>query len=214
MGLHLSDNSGVLKHLLQRRDVLHRIGLNSFWELVTEAQFRQRPHPRVNSIAWNIWHISRAEDASLNRFIADRPQVLDEVTSDGRTWLQCMNVPWRHGGTDMTFDEVDELNRRVDLAALRGYNQAVAARVKEIVNQLDSLDPATLAVTLDALVDAERLRATLDEDGLAYSNPAGMFEHYRRWSKGRFLFTHGLTHSFEHLGEMNVIASLLGVSFD
>jgi len=39
---------------------------------------RQRPHLRVNSIAWVMGHLTRVEDAGLNRFVAERPQVLDE----------------------------------------------------------------------------------------------------------------------------------------
>jgi hypothetical protein len=98
---------------LQRYDVLYQYYLGGLWTQVPDDLMRRRPHPRLNSIAWNVWHLTRVEDAGMNRFVADRAQVLD----DGR-WLPRLNLPWRHQGTDMTFEEVDELNQRIDLQAL------------------------------------------------------------------------------------------------
>ena len=61
---------------LQRYDVLYEFWLGGIWEMVPDDKTRQRPHPQVNSIAWNLWHVIRVEDAGLNRFVADHPQVL------------------------------------------------------------------------------------------------------------------------------------------
>ncbi|TFG47472.1 MAG: DinB family protein, partial [Anaerolineales bacterium] len=105
---------------LQRYDVLNNFYLAGIWDTVPQDLMRQRPHPRVNSIAWIMWHLVRVEDAGLNRFVMDGSQVLDE--SD---WMQRMNVPWRHNGGEMTLAGVDELSRMVDLPALRAYSQAV-----------------------------------------------------------------------------------------
>jgi len=85
----------------QRYDVLYEFWLGGIWKGVPEDLMRLRPHPRVNSIAWNLWHLTRVEDAGLNRFVVDRSQVLD----DGQ-WRQRLNVPWRHHGSGMTFAEV------------------------------------------------------------------------------------------------------------
>ena len=105
---------------LQRYDPLCNFYLAGFWAQVPPELMRMRPHPRINSIAWNLWHIARCEDAGLNRFVTDRSQVLD----DG-LWMDRMNIPWRHHGTEMTFAEVDELNQRIDLSALHDYSLAV-----------------------------------------------------------------------------------------
>jgi DinB superfamily len=188
-----------LKLFLQRHEVLYNFYIGGLWEIISPELLRQRPDPRLNSIAWNLWHIARVEDATLNRFIADRPQVLDE-----EGWLAHLNLPWRHHGNAMTSSEVDELNRRVDLAALQGYGQAVGRRTHAIVNQLD---PASL----DDLLTPERVRLVLIDEGVAHPQAAGLIENYSGLSKGRMLFNHGLTHSFQHVGEMDVIASLLGV---
>src|SRR5512145_1628898 len=91
----------------QRYDPLCDFWLAGIWEQVPPSLMIERPHPRVNSIAWILWHVYRVEDAGINRFIAGRPQVLDEGN-----WMERMNVPYRHNGGEMTLAEVDELSRR------------------------------------------------------------------------------------------------------
>jgi hypothetical protein len=187
---------------LQRHDVLYDFWLGSVWETVPGDLMRQRPHPQVNSIAWNLWHITRCEDAGLNRFVVDRPQVLD----DG-AWMQRMNVPWRHHGSGMSFAEVDELDQHIDLQALYEYSSAVRARTRAIVNQIDQVD-------LDATLQRERVRAIVIDEGLAHAQAVDLVEVYTGWTKGRCLMNLGLTHGYQHVGEIGVIASLLGVVFD
>ena len=187
---------------LQRYDPLCNSYLAGFWKHVPYELMRLRPHPRANSIAWNMWHITRCEDAGLNRFVVDRPQVLD----DG-LWMKRMNIPWRHHGTEMTFAEVDELSQRVDLSALHDYSLSVQARTRAIVNTLNVSE-------LDAAMEEERLRQIMIDEGLAHSQAEGFIENYLGWSKGKCLLSFGLTHSWQHLGEMEVIASLVGVEFN
>jgi hypothetical protein len=192
----------VTQLFIQRYDALYNFWLGGLWETVPYDLMRQRPHPRVNSIAWNLWHLTRVEDAGLNRFIVDRPQVLDEGE-----WLQRMNVPWRHNGSEMNFDEVDDLNQRIDLQALREYSSAVQARTREIVSQLSHDD-------LDPVMEEPRLRTILFDEGLAHPRAAGLLENYLGWTKGKCLMNFGMTHPYQHVGEIGVIASLLGVDFD
>ncbi len=187
---------------LQRYATLRDFYLTSFWETIPYPLMRQRPHPRVNSIAWNLWHIARAEDVAVNRFLFDQTQVLDEGN-----WMARMNLPWRHHGGGMTFAEVDELSQRIDLESLRAYAQAVSARTLEAVERLS---PAALAETLS---EAQVRRVVVDE-GLAHTDLEGYVANYTGWSKGKTLMTLALTHPYQHIGEMGVIASLLGVEFD
>ena len=187
---------------LQRYDALYNFWLADIWPRVPDDLMRQRPHPRVNSIAWNLWHLTRVEDAGLNRFVVDRAQVWD----DG-SWMQRMNIPWRHHGGEMTFAEVDELNQRIDLAALHEYSTAVQARTREIVTHIGS-------VNLDAVMEADHLRVILVDEGLAHSHADGFLANYLGWTKGKCLMNFGLTHPYQHVGEIGVIASLLGVEFE
>lgn len=188
--------------LLQRHDVLYGFWLEGFWTSVPDAHMRQRPHPRVNSIAWNLWHLARVEDAGVNRFVADLPQVLDEGG-----WAEKLNVPWRHHGSGMTFDEVDELDRRINLPALREYSQAVAESTRQTVASV-ALDELNTVLTFD------RVRQIVVDEGLGHADPAGLVANYTGWTKGKCLMNFALTHPYQHVGEMGAIASLLGVEFD
>lgn len=186
---------------LQRYDPLYSFYLAGFWEHVPYELMRLRPNPHTNSIAWNIWHITRCEDAGLNRFVVDKPQVLD----DG-LWMKWMNIPWRHHGTEMTFAEVGELNQRIDLSALHDYSMSVQERTRAVVNTLDTND-------LEFTMEENRLRQIMIDEGLAHSQAEGFIENYRGWTKMKCLMTFGLTHSYQHVGEMEVIASLMEIEF-
>jgi hypothetical protein len=185
----------------QRYDVLYNFWLGVVWEAVSEELMRQRPHPRVNSIAWNLWHIARVEDAGINRFVTDRPQILDE-----ENWMQKMHIPWRHHGSEMTFPEVDELNEWIDIPALCDYANAVHKRTLEVVELLN-LD------NLSAIVQPERIRTIIVDEGLAHSQPEGFIKTYLGWTKGKCLMNFCLTHPYQHVGEIGVICSLLGIDF-
>jgi uncharacterized damage-inducible protein DinB len=189
----------VTQLFLLRYNVLYEFWLGTIWKNVPEQKMRKRPHPNVNSIAWNLWHLTRVEDSAVNRFIADCEQVLD---SGG--WMQRMKVPLRHNGFGMTFPEVDDLSRTVDLKALHGYSGAVQSRTREVVNQLSP-------ESLDETLDEEQLRLILFEEGLAGPNGHGLLENYLGWTKAMCLMNLALTHSFHHMGEISVIASMLGL---
>jgi len=192
----------VTQLFLQRYDVLYEFWLGGLWSMVPHDLMRQRPHPQVNSVAWNLWHLTRVEDAGLNRFVVDRSQILDEGD-----WMQRMNAPWRHHGSGMSFAEVDELSQRIDLLALYEYSAAVQVRTREIINQIDQVD-------LDAVLQPERVQMIVIDEGLGHSQTAELVQNYTGWSKGKCLLNFGLTHPYQHVGEIGVIASLLGVVFD
>ena len=191
----------VTELFLQRYNALYDFWLGGVWEMVPDDLMRQRPHPRVNSIAWILWHLTRVEDAGLNRFVVDGSQVLD----DG-SWMEKMNLPIRHNGGDMNFAEVDDLSQRINLQALQEYSKAVQLRTREIVSQL-TYD------SLDAVMEEEYLRVILFDEGLASPRSAGLLQNYLGWTKGKCLMNFGMTHPYQHVGEIGVIASLLGVDF-
>jgi len=100
----------------------------AFFDTLDEAQWRTRPQPAVNSLAWLIWHMARVEDAGVNRLVANRPQILD-----AGNWGERMQVPLRHHGTGMTSQEVTDLSNRIDLPSLRAYHTAVRAGTLEVI---------------------------------------------------------------------------------
>lgn len=192
----------ISRLFLERYDPLTNFYLAGIWQGVPTSVMRRRPHPRVNSIAWILWHVARVEDVGLNRFVVNRPQVLD-----GGDWMARMNVPWRSHGSEMTIEEVEQLSQKIDLAALRAYCEAVQQRTREIVADLSDVD-------LAGSLDEPRLRRLMIDEGVAHVDPEGFIANYMGWSRGKCLFTYGLTHTFQHLGEIETIATLCDVQFD
>ncbi len=99
---------------------------------VSDEQMRVRPREDLNSIAWILWHIARAEDIFVNPVLAGRSQVLDDA------WVRRLGVDRRDFGIGMSKDEVSDLTGRVDLGALREYRDAVGKRTREVVGGFKS----------------------------------------------------------------------------
>jgi hypothetical protein len=167
---------------------------------LSESDLRARPGKGLNSIVWLLWHMARTEDASVNLVVAHRQQVLDD------DWVRRLGVDWRHIGTGMTDDEVAELSRRVDVAAVRAYRDAVGRRTREVAQ---GLVPATWDEPV-TVVDTARAAA------------AGAFGPHAGWTEGMGLPAWqdqsraarlsgaALRHNAMHMGEAVTIRGLAG----
>jgi len=94
---------------------------------LSDEQMRVRPREDLNSLAWLMWHIARAEDVFLNPVLTGRPQVFDD------TWKKRLGITRPDFGIGMTSPEVTELSRQIDLGALREYRDAVGLRTRDLV---------------------------------------------------------------------------------
>ena len=70
-----------------------------------------------------------------------------------------------------------------------------------------------MQLPLDNTLDAAFVQQVVDHEGLALRNQAGFTTNYTGWSLGKCLMTFALTHPFQHVGEMEVLASLLNIDF-
>jgi hypothetical protein len=189
----------AIDFFLLRYETLHRTLLDDLLKGLTEAQVRGRPQPGVNTIAWLLWHAARIEDVGVNRFVVDRRQVLD----DG--WLARLDVGRRDVGTGMSDAEVDALSARVDLAALRGYWDALTRRTLEVVATLRGRDLADV-------VSAERVTRVCAEEGAVAPGAEWLTEFWAGGrSRGWVLAQTPLLHVYGHYFEARVAAGLWGV---
>jgi hypothetical protein len=101
---------------------------------LTEDQMRVRPREDLNSIAWLMWHIARAEDIFVNPVLGGRDQVFDDA------WMRRLGIDRKDFGIGMTSAEVTDLTRKIDVAALREYRDAVGLRTREIVGGFKDAD--------------------------------------------------------------------------
>jgi hypothetical protein len=188
----------AIDFFLLRYETLHRTLLDDLLQGLTDAQVRGRPHPGVNTIAWLIWHAARVEDVGVNRFVVDGAQVLDGG------WLERLDGGRRDVGTGMTDSEVDALSTRLDLAALRGYWDAVTRRTLDVVATLPGQD-------LGAVVPADRVKRVCADEGAVAPGAEWLTEF---WGKGRtrgwVLAQTPLLHVYGHYFEARVAAGLWG----
>ena len=125
----------ALQFFLLRYEPLHSpadpFSIDSLLSTLSESQLRHRPRPDLNSIAWIVWHMARAEDFGVQRLVGHRPQIFDQ-----EEWMARLRVPLRHCGTSMTDDEVTDLSARIDLAALQDYWTAVGHGTLAVIHTL------------------------------------------------------------------------------
>jgi len=93
-----------------------------------------RPEKSFSSIAWNIWHITRIEDAIANILIADADQVLNIE------WLDRMNVKITDTGNAFTKEDVDALNGRINAKELLNYRKVVGKNTQKVLKSIRAVD--------------------------------------------------------------------------
>jgi hypothetical protein len=183
---------------LLRYETLHGFLVDDLTDTLTEAQLRGRPVPGVNPVAWLLWHAMRIEDVCVNRFLADRPQVLD----DG--WLDRMAVARRDVGTGMTDAQVDDFSARVDLDGLRGYCRAVTRATLDTVPMLRATD-------LETLVPADRVERVCTSEGAVDPSASWLTEFWAGGrSRGWVLLQTSLLHVYGHYFEGLTVKGLWG----
>jgi hypothetical protein len=165
---------------------------------VPQEQMRLRPRSDLNSLAWLLWHMTRAEDLGINVIIAGRSQVLDE--SD---WLSRMNILRRDIGTGMTSPEVDEFNERINIDALLAYRAAVGRRTRKVIRDLRP-------EVLDEVIDAALVQRARDARAFG-PNAEWVPQRWEGKAKAFTLTWTVLGHSNLTWGECYVVRGLLGL---
>lgn len=167
---------------------------------LSDAEMRRRPTPAVNSLAWLLWHMARAEDAFVNVVLAARPQVL----ADG--WTSRLAVAARDIGTGMTGDEVGALTAAIDVTALREYRDAVGRRTRDVVAAFTEDD------WNGRIEKADAQRAA--DEGAFGPNAAALQTFFTGWPRAALLSSIAVLHSAQHIGEAVTIRGLADLSSD
>jgi len=160
---------------------------------LTDVQMRVRPREDLNSLAWLMWHIARAEDIFVNVVLAGRSQVFD----DG--WTGKLGVTRRDFGIGMSSPEVTELTHQIDLAALREYRDAVGRRTRELVEGFD----------WDGAVAAEAMEKAAAQGGFGVRTE-GVVKVFTGRPRAMILSGIALMHPATHIGEAATVRSAGG----
>jgi len=163
---------------------------------LTDEQMRVRPREDLNSIAWLMWHIARAEDILVGQVVGGGAQLFDEG------WKKRLGVTRPDFGIGMTSPEVSELTRQVDVAALREYRDAVGRRTREIVS---GFQPGDWGGTVQAEA-VERAAAA----GAFGARTEALSKGFPGRPRSGLLSAIALFHSAAHMGEATTVRTAGG----
>jgi len=178
---------------------LHQRTLPNLFAKLSDAQMRTQPHPGTNSIAWNIWHLLRIEDITLNRFVALTPQV---YTSGD--WQMRLGIPYGDMGTAMTSDDVTTLSQHINLAELANYATAVGAQSTQTLQGFDM-------ALIGQKRSEEHMRAVIAGEQVCV--PAiveGVVKYWGNLTIEQYVVDYCVLHPSLHVGEIGVLAGLQG----
>jgi hypothetical protein len=138
---------------------------DELWEGLDETTFRMKLTEKDDTIAWNLWHITRVEDITMNILISNETQVINT-----ENWLIKMNLKVCDTGNAMTHEEIIDFSTSVNMEELRRYRIAVGRKTREIIQSLEPSDlkrkmkSDSLQLILDegAVLDVEASRWLVD----------------------------------------------------
>lgn len=107
---------------------------DEIWNGLSEKAFSTMPSSKDVTIAWDIWHITRIEDLTVNILIADKEQILNDQL------LQKLNSNIRDTGNAMTKEEIASFSNSLNFNELRNYRNSVGIRTKEVLENLGKED--------------------------------------------------------------------------
>lgn len=108
--------------------------MDEIWDGLDDKAFRSMPTVKDDTVAWDIWHITRIEDLTANYLIAGREQVLDAA------WQERLQTQVCDTGNAMSDEEIIAFSNEVDQSGLREYRNAVGRRTREIIGTLKAED--------------------------------------------------------------------------
>jgi hypothetical protein len=162
-------------------------------EGLSEAEFQTVPAGEEHSAAWNLWHIARIEDITMNRLLVDGTEVLDEGG-----WLDKVgaDVP-RDSANEVDIPYVIDLSNKLSLEGVRAYRAAVGRQTQQNAGRLTFRDLGTNA-------PEARLESLVPSGSVAAHAP-GLISYWRSLTLAGLLQMPPSRHNLHHLLE---IASL------
>lgn len=195
--LSFGQHPQVIQLFLRQHAMLHsaKMAQSEPWSFedelfsdLSEEQTRCIPPSFEHSIAWNIWHIARIEDVTMNMLVAGRSQILHQDN-----WLERMKIDVRDTGNLMDPEDVAKLSATADVEALRDYRLAVGRRTRQIVQQLQPQ-------ALKEMVEPSRLQQVVQE-GAVVEAAGDLIDYWSKRNIARLLLMPATRHNFVHLNE-------------
>ncbi len=137
-----SDEKEAVSLCLQMHSQLHDSQLtltpNSYQDMLindlSDICFRHMPVDSFSSIAWNLWHITRIEDAVCNILIADESQIFNNALK------KRMGASLMDTGNAMDMKEATAFSKTIKMNELLIYRFKVGEKSQKIIKGLSRSD--------------------------------------------------------------------------
>ncbi len=104
---------------------------DTLWKNLDHKVFSKQLRQKGTTIAWNLWHLTRIEDLTVNLLIAEKNQVINSSS-----WLDRMQVSVSDTGNAMDDSEIAVFSSQVNMQELRKYRIEVGRKTQEIMKML------------------------------------------------------------------------------
>jgi hypothetical protein len=104
---------------------------NTLWNNLKEETCKIISN-KETSIIWNIWHITRIEDIVANILIGNADEVFNN-------YIQ-LNINIRDTGNAMDYNEIEFLNKNINIKTLKEYRIKVGKQTQKIIKGLKFTD--------------------------------------------------------------------------
>jgi len=111
-------------------------------EDLTQEIISWQPENTYSSIAWNLYHITRIEDAVTTLLVEGGIQTYS------KTWQKKLGISFTDTGNAWTEKEIVQFNSSINLIALLEYRRIAGSRTRQI---LKTLDPSSIKRKPDTL---------------------------------------------------------------
>lgn len=173
--LHFSDNDDTL--------------MNQLWKNLNTKDFSIMPTAKDVTIAWNIWHITRIEDLTVNILLNNSEQIYN------KEWKRKMNVSVNDTGNAMTDDEIMELSRNMNIEVLKEYRKAVGNQSQNILSKLVFED-------MKRKVESKNIEKILKEGGVTeHPDSIWLLDFWERKNVAGIILMPGTRHQIGHLND-------------
>lgn len=173
--LHFSDNDNTL--------------MDQLWKMLDIKDFSIMPTVKDVTIAWNIWHITRIEDLTVNILLNNSEQIYN------KEWKRKMNVSVNDTGNAMTDDEIMDLSKSIDIEALKEYRKAVGTQTQSIFSKLKFED-------MKRKVESKGIEKILNEGGVTeHPDSVWLLDFWGKKNVAGIILMPGTRHQIGHIND-------------
>lgn len=178
--VHLSEMSGISIKTFE----------DELWEGLDEDTFKTAVKDEGRTIAYNLWHITRIEDITMNILVAENKQVFNN-----ENWKKRINANIVDTGNALTENEIMEFSQGINMQELKNYRIAVGRKTREIIKGLKPHD-------MKRKFEKQSLRQILNEGAVANADKAKwLVDFWGRKNVAGIILMPATRHQVVHINE-------------